>query len=851
MNSDFLAMRDCPYIEFGTIDKTTRSAVVFRRATTASLLGLHLEQQLVELCILCGNDFTKSPRFDASQYIEAPPCSTEKSRSDESLVASSVEWLRLQGPDFKAESVKNAELRLAIQYSRAFYDLDDLRELRDELQNYRDSISYSKPLSKLSMKLSLQQKENFDTWIKARAPRNISPGRVVLEYFESQKFSLEELPVTLNGSMAFISANHICAISRMLDIIADPAVIDYSSNALRLSARYVPIPIPSWKDVIASHIYQMLVIYTLDYSEGIGDMDIDSTWHPLRIFDGPLFHILLEISKKESSLRTLPQAVAPSSENAETLVNNFQKMSISAMKDKPENRALPIDAYREEILHRIDRDRVVIIHGETGCGKSSRVPAMLLESSKDTGKRCKMMISQPRRIAASSLMKRLRQTIGDEVGMRMGHGVKDESADTKLFFVTTGYLVRLLAYHPEYFDSHTHLIIDEVHERSVDGDVLCYLAKRMLSRHPTIKLVLMSATMHIGLYQDYFAPTDLIYYGDLQCLSVGARRFPLEMFHTDTMCSKSGIPSVFKPLCENITKKLMKVDSSATPDPAFIKLQYSLVNHIIREIVEPGTGVLVFVSGMSDINELSDMFENESKYVVIPIHSDIPFEEQEVAFNPVEENQIKVVLATNAAESSITLPDVDVVICLGTHKAVRYDAATSHVQLANQFISKASATQRAGRTGRTRPGKVFRLYSSKLFEEMNDHDLPEVMRKPLEDVILNLRAMLEDSSDFIGVVPILESLLERPKTENISTSFCQLHRYGMITMPGDDGELTPVGRMAGNLPVDLHLSRMIALGIALGVGAEVVAIAAAMTIPKTPFRTAHHLIHKGMKLWWA
>jgi HrpA-like RNA helicase len=432
-----------------------------------------------------------------------------------------------------------------------------------------------------------------------------------------------------------------------------------------------------------------------------------------------------------------------------------------------------------------------------------------------------------------------------QVGMRMGHGVRDVAPKTKLFFVTTGYLVRLLAYRPESFDQHTHLIIDEVHERSVDGDVLCYLAKRLLSRHPTIRLVLMSATMHISLYQDYFysQPSDPIYYGDLDCLSVGARRFPLEIFHADDLCrERSGLSSVFRPLCKKICEKRdLKMDAQ------FAKKQYTLAFNIILETVRPGTGVLVFVSGIQDITEINELFVgmNNPKYIVVHIHSDIPYEDQELAFKPVEADQVKVVLATNAAESSITLPDVDVVICLGSHKAIAYDPVGHHVMLTNQFISKASAAQRAGRTGRTRPGTVYRLYSSDLFYQFSDHDTPEILRMPLEDVILNLRAMLEESNDFEGVVPILEGLLEAPQTSNIDNSFRQLHKFSMITEPNDWGELTPLGRMSGNLPVDLHLSRMIAFGIALGVGAEAVAMAAALTVPKSPFRTAHNLIHTG------
>jgi Helicase conserved C-terminal domain len=174
------------------------------------------------------------------------------------------------------------------------------------------------------------------------------------------------------------------------------------------------------------------------------------------------------------------------------------------------------------------------------------------------------------------------------------------------------------------------------------------------------------------------------------------------------------------------------------------------------------------------------------------------------------------VVATNAAESSITLPDVDVVICLGTHKALRYDQASHKVQLVNTWISKASSTQRAGRTGRVRPGKVFRLYSKHLFAGMQDHEESEIHRTPLQDVILGLRSMLEASVGFTGVVPILKDLLEPPDMRNVHKSFDYLHYAGMITVPDDIGALTSKGRLAGNLPVDLQLGCLIAYGVALG-----------------------------------
>jgi HrpA-like RNA helicase len=437
----------------------------------------------------------------------------------------------------------------------------------------------------------------------------------------------------------------------------------------------------------------------------------------------------------------------------------------------------------------------------------------------------RMMVSQPRRIAATSLMKRLRTSIGDAVGMRMGHGIRDETASTKIFFVTTGYLMRLIAHYPEVFERHTHLIIDEVHERSIDSDLVCLLARRLLQRFKHLKLVLMSATIHTELYRQYFAREDDAY-GKLECLSVGVRRFPLEIFYVEDLlglettksthgyevgpverCSEKetssssaaaairnisgahnrrrsiALSDVCKEHARNLRTLCKTASNGLSSDSVaanIAKEQYSLTVAIIKQVAVNGSGILVFVSGIADITELMEKFEQMRRYRVFAIHSEIPFEEQLEAFEPCRHDEVKVVIATNAAESSITLPDVDVVICLGTHKALRYRAENHRVQLVNTWVSKASATQRAGRTGRVRPGSVFRLYTSSLFAHFADHDQAEVNRQPLQDVILDLRSMLEDTVNFRGTVPILEELLEPPDTSNIQ-KVCDHHRHVFVS----------------------------------------------------------------------
>ncbi|CAM9943012.1 unnamed protein product, partial [Phaeothamnion confervicola] len=256
----------------------------------------------------------------------------------------------------------------------------------------------------------------------------------------------------------------------------------------------------------------------------------------------------------------------------------------------------------------------------------------------------------------------------------------------------------------------------------------------------------------------------------------------------------------------------------------------------------PGSSVLIFVSGMSDIVEIMDQFDRLNSavtYKCLAIHSDIPFEEQLEAFKPAADGEVKIVIATNAAESSVTLPDVDTVVCLGTCKQIEYNPRTHRTQLTAAWISRASATQRAGRTGRVRPGRVFRLYSQKLYEDhMAQYELGEMHRQPLDAIILSLRSMLGDK-----VVPVLEESIEAPDMERIDRSFESLHELGFLSRPDDDGELTAMGNFVAALGVDLQIARLIGISAQFDVLPEAIVLAAALSLPRSPFRITSPLIH--------
>jgi len=243
---------------------------------------------------------------------------------------------------------------------------------------------------------------------------------------------------------------------------------------------------------------------------------------------------------------------------------------------------------------------------------------------------------------------------------------------------------------------------------------------------------------------------------------------------------------------------------------------------------------------LEDIMSIAALLEPYPQFLVCPLHSTTPEEEQDLAFEPTPPGNVKVVLATNMAESSVTIPDCDVVICLGTHKSISYSESLQSTHVAFGRISKASATQRAGRTGRVRPGTVYRLYTKETYDEMREHDLSEVLCRPLEDVVLNMWTVLEDAHDFQGVTPFLNRLIETPDARYIDKSYVKLHNAALITLPSDDGCLTPTGRFVSSLPLNLSIGRMVYYGVLLGVPAEAIVMAASSSLSRPhPYRMAN------------
>jgi len=505
--------------------------------------------------------------------------------------------------------------------------------------------------------------------------------------------------------------------------------------------------------------------------------------------------------------------------------------------------SLPVDLCKDEILLNIASNRIVIVHGETGSGKSSRIPVFLMEGSS----RNKIMVSQPRRIAARSLFNRVRDVVGpalqDQIGLRLGGGVREElNNTTRLWYVTTGYLTRKLAGDPGYFNSFSHLIIDEIHERSVDMDIVCFLIKKLLEENSTIKIVLMSATIQAALFKDYFkVPNDPLF--------VGSKRFRLTELYLDSEEMKQSVPShchqaLKLNLCAlNEVTLNGRISMSMNMPKTYLTNLYKVAVGLTQNLAKtfPESAILIFVSGITDIFALFDHFDRESKNLeCVAIHSSIPHEEQMEAWTPAKPNHVKVIIATNSAESSVTLPQVDHVICLGMKRVVEYDLETQASNLANQWVSQASGIQRAGRTARTRPGTVYRLYTKDLWALLPAFDVAEIHMAPMDSVVMLLKSMFKGP-----VVPMLLELLDPPKSSTGHQAILNLHALGILDGPDDKTcVLTKLGEFSASLSVDIKLCLTIARGVIFGCLPEAIALSAIGSVEQSPFRVASSLVLK-------
>ncbi|EIW72797.1 hypothetical protein TREMEDRAFT_70811 [Tremella mesenterica DSM 1558] len=454
---------------------------------------------------------------------------------------------------------------------------------------------------------------------------------------------------------------------------------------------------------------------------------------------------------------------------AQAMLDQIVAAEKKAMSIQETRQSLPIYEFRDELLEAIAEHQVLVVVAETGSGKTTQLPQYLHEAGYTKGG-MRVGCTQPRRVAAMSVAARVADEMGSRLGQEVGYSIRFEdmtSDKTVLKYMTDGMLLREFLTDPE-LSTYSALIIDEAHERTLSTDVLFGLVKDIARFRPELRLLISSATLNAQKFAAFF--------DDAPIFDVPGRRFPVDMFYTQQ------------------------------PEANYIHAAVTTILQI--HTTQPKGDILLFLTGQDEIEATEENLK-ETMYalgdkvpelIIAPIYANLPSEMQAKIFEPTPEGARKVVLATNIAETSITIDGVVYVIDPGFVKQNNYNPKTGMSSLVVEPISRASAQQRAGRAGRVGPGKAFRLYTKWAFKnELLQDTIPEIQRTNLANVVLMLKSL--------GINDVLNfDFLDKPPAETIIRSFELLYALGALN---HKGELTRLGRRMAEFPVDPMLSKAI------------------------------------------
>ncbi|KAJ2731273.1 helicase [Coemansia sp. BCRC 34962] len=515
---------------------------------------------------------------------------------------------------------------------------------------------------------------------------------------------------------------------------------------------------------------------------------------------------------------------------------------------------LPAARVAVELVALIRSHRCVVVSGATGCGKTTQVPQFILDDGLQTNTPTSIVCTQPRRISALGVAARVAEERASAVGEVVGYAVRGESrrsAHTRLLFCTTGVLLRMLSGDPSLADT-THVICDEVHERSVDSDLLLVLLLQSLKLNPHLRVVLMSATAQSDLFAGYFGfpcpivdipgrtfPVDDVYVEDfigdasdsLLAEAFGAKwRDAAQRRWDAAMARDDSEPWIARARALSARSDVGSAlaaweDRHASPFHIDFDLVACIVRHI--HVTKPHSqSILIFMPGVAEITAtMARLGAVGGGLLVLPLHSGLLAADQRRVFRAAAKGERKVVVATNIAETSITIDDVGFVIDAGRVRELRHDHGACVARLTTVLCSRAAADQRRGRAGRTQRGVCYRLYTRRLFENMPAHGDPEILRSPLEQVCLRVKAL-----GYGDPRVLLESALDPPPMAAVTASERLLVAVGAST--GEFGALTALGRFIADIPVDLRLAKILVYGALVGALEDALMVVALMALDK-------------------
>lgn len=505
--------------------------------------------------------------------------------------------------------------------------------------------------------------------------------------------------------------------------------------------------------------------------------------------------------KQLRSIREASRAGKPFDRNLARLTEEITR-SVIARQARIDSRptvqfddALPVSARRNEIAEAIRASQVVVVCGETGSGKSTQLPKICLE----VGRGIDGLIghTQPRRIAARSIAARVAEELGSPLGAAVGYKVRftDETGPQTYIKLMTDGILLAESQRDRFLNQYDTIIIDEAHERSLNIDFLIGYLKQLLPRRPDLKVILTSATIDAERFAEHFATSA----GPAPIIMVTGRTFPVEVR--------------YRPVAGEDD------DAETDWDQAIVSA--------IHEVAEIDTGdVLVFLPTERDIHDLAKLLRGAvfpgdlpgRKTEVLPLYARLPASEQNRVF--ARHPHRRIVLATNVAESSLTVPGIRYVIDPGTARISRYSARSKMQRLPIEPISQASADQRKGRCGRVGPGVCLRLYSEQDYAARERFTAPEVQRTSLASVILQLKSL--------GFGEIEEfPFLDPPRTEAIRDGYKTLFELGALD---EASQLTPLGRRISRIPLDPRVARIVVAGDDENCLSEILIIAAVLEL---------------------
>ncbi len=518
--------------------------------------------------------------------------------------------------------------------------------------------------------------------------------------------------------------------------------------------------------------------------------------------------------------------------------------------------SLPIAARRAEIAQAIRDHQVIVVCGETGSGKSTQLPKICLE----LGRGVERLIghTQPRRIAARSIATRIAEELGCTVGTRVGYKIRFEDMthpDTRVKVMTDGILLAETQ-QDRNLEKYDTLIIDEAHERSLNIDFLLGILVRLVSRRADLKLIITSATIDAERFAKHFP-------GEVPIIKVSGRTYPVEIRYRPLADGSSASMSATDHAAANVVTMMptTTIPTTTMPTASATSGEIDLPRAIARVLAEvntlPAGDVLVFLPTERDIHETvqvlrrSDVVTRNTE--LLPLYARLSSREQQRIFAP--HTSRRVVLATNVAESSLTVPGIHYVIDTGLARVSRFVAKSQVQRLPIEPISQASANQRAGRCGRLGPGICWRLYSEEDFLKRDEYATPEIRRTHLAGAILQAKSLR------LGPLESLP-LIDPPHSDMIRDGYRTLVEIGALDQ---QRELTVIGRQLARLPIDPRLGRMLIAARENGCLPEMLIVAAALEVQDPRERPydrreaadlAHRPFHDGrsdfialLKLW--